>query len=253
VRIISISNQKGGVGKTTSAINIAVGLAKRDKRVLVIDSDPQGNATTGFGIDKYKLQKSMYHVLVEDDFPLEKAILPTAEGVDIVPSNIQLSGAEITLFQMMSRELKLKDALSRMSKKYDYIIIDCPPSLGLLTINAFAASTDVYVPVDCSYYALEGIVELTNTIDQVKRAINRNLAITGVFLTMYDSREKITKGTEDQTRAFFGDIVFKSVVRKNVKVKESPSAGQSVIGYEPSSNGATDYQALADEIISREQ
>lgn len=140
-----------------------------------------------------------------------------------------------------------------MTKTYDYIIIDCPPSLGLLTINAFAASTDVYVPIDCSYYALEGIVELTNTIDQVKRAINRSLAITGVFLTMYDAREKITKGTEDQTRAFFGDIVFKSVVRKNVKVKESPSAGQSIISYEPNSNGAIDYQALADEIISREQ
>ena len=247
-RIISIANQKGGVGKTTTAVNLGAALAELDFRVLVIDLDPQGNATTGMGISHRNVEGSIYDVIM-NDAPIEDCVEPTSvRNLFVVPATIDLAGAEIELVPAFSRELKLRRALTNVRDDYDFILIDCPPSLGLLTVNGLAASNDVVVPIQCEYYALEGLGQLLRNVALVKTNLNPELDVRGIVLTMYDARTKLAEQVEREVRAHFGAKVYRTVVPRTVRISEAPSFGQPVTVFDASSRGALAYRELAKEV-----
>lgn len=249
--VISIVNQKGGVGKTTTAVNLSAFLAKKRKKVLMIDLDPQGNATSGFGFDKMKLKNTVYDLLVNDE-EITNVILPTqVKNVDMCPTNINLAGAEVELVSAISRETILKNAIDTVRDQYDYVIIDCAPSLGLLTINALAACDGVIVPIQGEYYALEGLTQLIDTINMIRKKLNPKIGITGVVITMHDSRTQLTKQVVEEVQKYFGDKVFKTFIPRNVRLAEAPSHGQTIDEYDAKSKGAVAYQALANEVVKR--
>ncbi|WP_025728487.1 ParA family protein [Atopobacter phocae] len=252
-RIIAIANQKGGVGKTTTAVNLSAGLAYLGKRVLLIDSDPQGNLTSGLGVNHEDVQYDLYDVLI-NDVSLKETIVPSSrEGLDIVPASIQLAGAEIELTNQPKREKRLLEALERAELDYDYIYIDCPPSLGHLTINAFTAAEAVLIPVQAEYFALEGLSQLINTIQMVRKYYNANLLLEGVLLTMYDSRTNLGNDVRNEVEKFFKEKVYKTIIARNVRLSEAPSHGLSIIDYDLQSKGGQLYLALAKEVVAHEE
>ena len=247
-KIISIANQKGGVGKTTTAINLSTILAKKGKKVLMIDADPQGNATSGVGVDK-DVETSVYDLLV-NDIEAKDAIQKTEiRNLSICPSNINLAGAEVELVSMMSREHRLKEKLDTIKDDYDYIIIDCPPSLGLITLNSFTASDSVLIPVQCEYYALEGLGQLLNTINLVKKHLNKSLQVEGALLTMYDIRTNLSNQVVKEVKGYFGERVYKTVIPRNVRLSEAPSYGMPISVYDPKSKGAKSYEKFVKEFL----
>lgn len=251
MKTIVFCNQKGGVGKTTTVINVAACLARLGHKTLIVDMDPQGNAGGGLGIHKYRVEKSIYHVLIGAS-SLTSVIRKTDyENLYIAPSNRDLIGAEIELVQVLARETKLKNALNLVQDTFDYCLIDCPPSLNILSINAMTAAEDVVIPVQTEYYALEGISELVYTIDLVKNSLNENLNTMGIVLTMYDSRNNLANQVRDEVLSYFKDKVFQSIIPRNVKLSESPSHGKPIYVYDPKSKGAEAYQELAEEIHAR--
>ena len=246
---IAIANQKGGVGKTTTAVNLAAIIANWGHRVLLVDADPQGNATSGIGIQRGNFRKNLYHSLVLDE-PISSITLPTSIPLlNIVPSNKDLAGAEIELVDVEQREFRLKRALSAVEANYDYIIIDCPPSLGLLTLNALTAARSLLVPIQCEYYALEGVTELFDTLARIRRLHNPGLMIEGLLLTMYDERTNLSAAVASDLRDFYGLQVFQVVIPRNVRLAEAPSYGKPIISYDAHSKGAEAYSQLAKEIV----
>jgi chromosome partitioning protein len=249
-RIIAIANQKGGVGKTTTSVNLGAALAEMGYRVLVVDLDPQGNATTGLGVNARELQGSIYDVIMNDT-PVEDCVEPTSlKNLFVAPATIDLAGAEIELVPAFSRELKLRRALHELRDEYDYMLIDCPPSLGLLTVNGLAAANDVIVPIQCEYYALEGLSQLTRNVSLVQKNLNPSLDIRGIVLTMYDARTKLADQVEQEVREHFGRTVYQTVVPRTVRLAEAPSFGQPIILFDPTSRGAVAYRELAKEVSS---
>ena len=249
-KVIAIANQKGGEGKTTTSINLSACVAEKGKKVLLIDIDPQGNATSGLSINNHD-EKSVYDVLV-DDIKIEDAIKPTmVKNLHICASNIDLAGAEIELVSLVSRENRLKNAIDRMETNYDYVFIDCPPSLGLITLNAFTAADSVIVPIQCEYYALEGLGQLVNSIKLVKKHLNPDLEIEGVLLTMYDSRTRLSSQVAEEVSKYFGERVFDTVIPRNIRLSEAPSHGLPISMYDPLSKGARTYKKLAKELINK--
>ena len=249
-KIIAIANQKGGVGKTTTSVNLGAGLAQVGKKVLLVDIDAQGNATTGVGIEKSDLNECIYNVLVEDMDVRVVIQRTTTENLDVLPATIQLAGAEIELVPTISREVRLQRALKPIRDEYDYIIIDCPPSLGLLTINALTAADSVIIPVQCEYYALEGLSQLLNTVRLVQKHLNKNLAIQGVLLTMLDARTNLGLQVIDEVKKYFRDKVYRSIIPRNVRLSEAPSHGKPIMMYDAKSRGAEVYLDLAKEVIA---
>ncbi|MFQ3548397.1 MAG: AAA family ATPase [Armatimonadota bacterium] len=246
----AIVNQKGGVGKTTTAVNLSACIAEKGKKSLLVDMDPQGNATSGVGIYKSELDKCIYDILINDE-PVRNVIMKTEiDGLDLIPARLELAGADIELMSMMSRETKLKQALSFIQDEYDYIIIDCPPSLGLLTVNVLTAAKYAILPIQCEYYALEGISQLLRTIELVRQHLNPGLEIAKVLLTMFDYRTNLSEQVVDEVKSFFRDKVANVVVPRNVRLSEAPSHGKPVILYDPKSKGAEAYNAFAEEVIS---
>jgi chromosome partitioning protein len=252
MRTIAIANQKGGCGKTTTAVNLAAALAQKGSRVLIVDLDSQAHATLGFGCDPETLNKTIYHSLINPQLPISRVIIGTnVERLDLAPSNILLSGAELELSGVAGRHLVLGEQLRTVSGEYDVCVIDCPPSLGLLTLNALVASTDVIVPVQVSYYAMEGLKQLLETANIIR--INFHpccVRILGLLLTFVENRTLLSRQIEQQMRDYFGDLVFETVIHRTVRLAEAPSAGESVLTYAPESKGAAEYQALAEEIIN---
>ncbi len=250
-KIISIANQKGGVGKTTTAINLSAGLAAEGKHVLLIDADPQANASSGLGVDIRNLNHTIYECLVSDLDPNPAIRTTEVKNLDIIPSHIDLVGAEIEMLQLENRELVLKRTLSRIKKKYDYIIIDCSPSLGLITVNCLTASDSVIIPVQAEFFALEGIAKLLNTIKIIKSQLNPNLKIEGFLVTMYSAQLRLSQQVYQEVKRHFGELVFDTVIARNVRLSEAPSHGLSVIDYDPTSKGARNYRQLAREIMRK--
>lgn len=251
-RILAIANQKGGVGKTTTAINLATALAAVKKNVLIIDLDPQGNASTGLGLEPADRALNTYHVLI-DGTPLDETIKPTnIPGLSIVPSGIDLTGAELELIDVEQREYRLKAALEGIEETFDYVLIDCPPALGLLTVNALVAAQAVLVPLQCEFFALEGVSHLSRTIERVASKFNPGLEIQGIVLTMFDKRNNLSGMVADDVRAFFGDKVYNTVIPRNVRVSEAPSFGRPVLVYDMGCAGSQAYLHLASEVLSRE-
>lgn len=252
-KIVSIANQKGGVGKTTTAINLSTILAKKGKKVLLIDADPQGNASSGVGINREEIELSVYDVLI-NDITIEEVVKKTnIKNLNICPSNINLAGAEVELVSMMSREHRLKEKLDTIKDYYDYIIIDCPPSLGLITLNAFTASNTVLIPVQCEYYALEGLGQLLNTISLVKKHLNKEIEIEGALLTMYDIRTNLSNQVVKEVKKYFNNKVYKNVIPRNVKLSEAPSYGMPISIYDPRSKGAKSYEKFVKEFIKNNE
>ena len=249
-KIIAVANQKGGVGKTTTSVNLSACIAVKGKKVLLVDIDPQGNSTSGVGIDKKGLTKSIYNSLIQDQAISTLVMDTKIEKLKICPSNIQLVGAEIELVPLISREMRLKTALADVSSQYDYIIIDCPPSLGLLTINALTAADTVLVPIQCEYYALEGLSQLINTVRLVQKHLNTALDVEGVVLTMFDARTNLSLQVVEEVKKYFRNKVYSTVIPRNVRLSEAPSFGLPIILYDAKSKGAECYMELADEVIT---
>ena len=251
-KVVAVANQKCAVGKTTTSVNLSSILAKRGRKVLLVDTDPQGNATSGLGIEK-ELEYSVYDVIV-NEIDMDKTIKDTnIKNLKICPSNINLAGAEVELVSMISREQRLKEKLDLIKNRYDYIIIDCPPSLGLITLNTFTAADSVLIPIQCEFYALEGLGQLMNTINLVKRRLNKNLEIEGALLTMYDMRTNLSNQVVKEVSKYFGNNVYKTVIPRNVKLSEAPSYGMSIIEYDSRSKGAKSYDKLAKEFIKKNE
>lgn len=250
-KIIAIINQKGGVGKSTTSIDLSAALGEMGKQVLLVDLDPQGNTTSGLGIEKSQINQCVYDVLL-NDLPIENVIIPDVfEGLDLVPATINLAGAEVELVSEMARENRLRDAVGSMRGKYDYIFVDCPPSLGLLTVNALVAADKLLIPIQCEFYALEGVTKLLDSMKRVKSRLNPTLDIFGILLTMYDARTTLSKQVVQEVREFFGRQVFETVIPRSVKLSEAPSYGLPITLYDPNGKGAVAYRALAKEVIQR--
>lgn len=255
MKIVSVFNQKGGVGKTTTNINLAAYLAVKGQRVLVVDMDPQGNTTSGLGVDKNQLQATTYELLLTDT-PAKDLIVPVekVENLFIIPSNMELAGADLELGMMEERERRLKNKLSILGEKeFDYVIIDCPPSLGLLTINALTASNSVLIPMQCEYYALEGISQLIKTINRVKKGLNKALEIEGVILTMFDPRRNLQIQVAEELKSYFGELVYENSIPRNIRLAEAPSYGIPIFLYDDKAKGAEAYSDLADEFIRKQE
>ncbi len=252
-KAIAIFNQKGGVGKTTTNINLAACLALKGKKILVLDIDPQGNTTSGLGISKKTLENTSYELLINDDMDPRSAILSTGiKNLDILPASVDLAGAEIELVQLEGREKRLKKALDKIRNNYDYIFIDCPPSLGLLTINALTAVDSVLIPIQCEFYALEGVSQLISTIELVKRSLNPLLQIEGVILSMFDGRTNLSIQVVEEVKKYFGNKLYSTIIPRNVRLAEAPSYGLPITTYDPKSKGAIAYQAFAVEFLESE-
>lgn len=250
-KIIAIANQKGGVGKTTTSINLAAALGALEKKVLLIDADPQANASSGLGLDVENVEIGTYQILEHSNTPEEAIVTSSSPNVDVIPAHIDLVAIEIELVDKENREYMLKKALETVSEKYDYIIIDCAPSLGLLTLNALTAANSVVIPIQCEYFALEGLGKLLNTIKSVQKIHNPDLDIEGLLLTMYDSRLRLSNQVVEEVQKHFNNMVFETVIQRNIKLSEAPSYGESIINYDATSKGATNYLHLAEEIIKK--
>lgn len=251
-KTIAIVNQKGGVGKSTTAVNLGAGLVETGKKVLLIDLDPQGNASSGLGVEKSELEYTSYDLLIESESVFRVIMETETENLDLIPANIELAGAEIELVSIMSRESRLKKSLVEITDNYDYIIIDCPPSLGLLTLNALTAADSVMVPIQCEYYAMEGLGQLMNTIELVRKNLNTDLRIEGVLMTMYDARTNLSEQVIEEVEEYFSDLMFKTIIPRNVRLSEAPSFGRSILEYSSNSKGAEAYRKLAEEVVSSE-
>lgn len=252
-KIIAIANQKGGVGKTTTAVNLGACLSSLGKKVLVVDIDPQGNTTSGIGINKADVNYCIYDVLINEVHPKQAVIETALPNLHLIPATIQLAGAEIELVPTISREIRLKKSLALIRGQYDYMLIDCPPSLGILTINSLTASDSVLIPIQCEYYALEGLSQLLNTIRLVQKHLNTSLQIEGVLLTMFDARTNLGIQVIEEVKKYFQQKVYQTIIPRNVRLSEAPSHGQSIITYDPKSKGAEVYLELAKEVIMYEQ
>ncbi len=250
-KIIAIANQKGGVGKTTTSVNLAASLGVLEKKVLLIDADPQANATSGLGIDVDSIVIGTYQIIEQSNVPEEAIIASTSPNVDVIPSHIDLVAIEIELVDKENREYMLKQALEKIKDNYDYILIDCAPSLGLLTLNALTAADSVLIPIQCEYFALEGLGKLLNTIKSVQKIHNTDLDIEGLLLTMFDSRLRLSNQVVEEVQKHFSDMVFKTIIQRNVKLGEAPSFGESIINFDATSKGAANYLSLAEEIIKK--
>ena len=251
-KVLAVTNQKGGVGKTTTGINLAASLARAERKALLIDLDPQGNATVGSGLDKDGQGPSIYDVLL-GECDIAGAIVPTDSGYDLVPANPDLSGAQVELIDEIGRELRLRKALEPIHGQYDYILIDCPPSLNLLTVNALVAADAVMIPMQCEYFALEGLSALVDTVRKVREALNPKLKIEGLLRTMFDGRNTLSNEVSEQLQKHFGDKVYNTIIPRNVRLAEAPSYGKAALNYDAASKGAQAYLALAGEIIRREE
>ena len=252
VKVMAIANQKGGVGKTTTAVNLAACLAAKGRKVLLVDSDPQRNSTSGLGFEKNYIKKCIYDVLVNET-PMADVIMKSEyENLWVLPATIQLAGAELELVTMMSRENRMKRALDRVKHEYDYVLIDCPPSLGLLTLNALTAASSVMIPIQCEFYALEGVTQLMNTIQLVQRNLNPALKLEGAVMTMFDARTNLSNDVVSEVKKYFSAKMYNTIIPRNVRLSEAPSHGQPVIVYDPKSKGAQVYQELAQEVIGDE-
>lgn len=251
-KVFAIANQKGGVGKTTTSINLGASLAVMDKKILLIDADPQANCTSGLGFELRTIEKSVYDCLADDVDPKDLILKTGTDGLDLIPSHIDLVGAEIELLSQENREYKMKAFIDKIRDQYDYIMIDCSPSLGLLTVNALAAADGVIIPVQCEYFALEGLGKLLNTVKMIQARLNTHLQIEGFLLTMYDSRLRLSNQVVEEVRNHFQDMVFKTLILRNIRLSEAPSYGKPVIEYDAASNGAINYLNLAKEILEKD-
>ncbi|BEP30446.1 ParA family protein [Helicovermis profundi] len=248
---IAIFNQKGGVGKTTTNVNLSACLARLGYKILVIDNDPQGNSTSGFGIDKNTIERGLYEALLFECEPYESIVHTSIENLDLIPANLNLAGAEIEMIDVDRREHRLKKIVDELHHDYDYIFVDCPPSLGLLTINSLVAVDSVIIPIQCEYYALEGVSSLMSTLELIKKSLNKTLAIEGILMTMYDGRTNLAVQVVDEVRNYFKASVFNCIIPKNVRLAEAPSFGKPIIDYDTKSKGAKAYRALAKEFVKR--